>query len=150
MFLFLQEKNCWLNSWFFLYFIPPDSRSEYGSGVTDQNEYRSEQIRIHIPDWDKLLFARESCYNPSSTGSLKHWKNKIKRGAGADVPLYKPTLELGRKNELKHWDLAWQFGFKELWRNGGETAEFFFAISRWIIHFWIIWAQLIFFSKKFP
>ena len=27
--------------------------------------------------------------------------------------------------------------------------NFFFAISRWIIHFWIIWAQLIFFQKNY-
>ncbi len=95
----------------------------------------------------QTFFARESS-NPSSTGSMRHWKNKIKQGAGADVPLYKPTQELGRK--LKHWDLAWQFSFMQgtVKKRRGNfrrkltfVAEIYFVVSRWIRHFWIIWDQ---------
>ena len=53
--------------------------------------------------------------------------------------------------------VAFMMFIKELRRNGGETAataknrhlppNFFFAISRWITYFWIIWAQLFFFKK---
>ena len=56
--------------------------------------------------------------------------------------------------------VAFMMFILELRRNGGETAaaaenrhqppNFFFAISRWIIHFWIIWAKLFFSSKNYP
>ena len=52
-----ERKKCWLNTWFFFYFIPldPNSHSEYGSGSTDPNECRSDWIRIHIPAFCTLL-----------------------------------------------------------------------------------------------
>ena len=53
--------------------------------------------------------------------------------------------------------VAYMMFIRELRRNGGGTAataenrqqppNFFSSISRWIKHFWIIWAQLIFFKQ---
>ncbi len=73
----------------------------------------------------------------------------------------KLTQELSQKNELQQWALVWQL---LLWcllrnckkrqknrryrRNPPSVAEYFFAISRWIKHFGIIWGHLIFFSTK--
>ncbi len=47
MFLFLRKrKNCWLNSWFFLYFITLDPYSEDGSGSTIPNECESTSTSL--------------------------------------------------------------------------------------------------------
>ena len=65
------------------------------------------------------------------------------------------------KHELQQWALVWQLLLWCLLRNCEEmvvkllqppsAAEFFFvAISCWIIHFWIISAQLIIFQKNYP
>ena len=89
---------------------------------------------------------------------------KIAYKGGADVPLFE-TIKTNAGTQSKKWVTAVSFGMavafkmfiKELRRNGGETAataenrhlpQNFFAISRRIRQFWIIWDQLIFLEKK--